>query len=167
MRKLGRPTDQRMAMLRNLATNLLWYGQIETTLHKAKEVQSYAEKLITKAINAHEDTVKATKTVVNDKGVKTKVAVVNDGPKKLAVRRYLLKKTYPIKEVRLPKETKAAYEARTQDIKFPLIEKVFNEIAPRYAKRAQELGTGGGYTRILKLDNRAGDNAQMVVIQLI
>ena len=31
-RKLGRPSDQRMALLRNQVTNLLWYGKIETTL---------------------------------------------------------------------------------------------------------------------------------------
>ena len=41
-RKLGRPTDQRMAMLRNQVTNLIWYGKIETTLARGKEVQSLA-----------------------------------------------------------------------------------------------------------------------------
>ncbi len=46
-RKLGRPTDQRMAMLRNLVTNLLEKGRIETTVQKAKETQSMAEKMIT------------------------------------------------------------------------------------------------------------------------
>ena len=38
MRKLNRPTDQRLAVMRSLATNLLWYGKIETTFEKAKEV---------------------------------------------------------------------------------------------------------------------------------
>ena len=46
-RKLGRPTDQRMAMLRNLVTSLLENGRIETTVQKAKETQSIAEKMIT------------------------------------------------------------------------------------------------------------------------
>ena len=36
MRKLQRPTDQRIALIKNQATNLLWYGRIETTLEKAK-----------------------------------------------------------------------------------------------------------------------------------
>ena len=58
MRKLNRPTDQRLSVLRSLATNLLWYGKIETTLEKAKEVRTYAEKLLTKAINTYEDVVK-------------------------------------------------------------------------------------------------------------
>lgn len=43
-RKLGRPTDQRMALIRNQATQLLWYGRIETTFDRAKEVSRYAEK---------------------------------------------------------------------------------------------------------------------------
>ena len=49
-RKLGRPSDQRMAMLRNQVTNLIWYGKIETTLARGKEVQAMAEHLITIAM---------------------------------------------------------------------------------------------------------------------
>lgn len=48
-RKLGRKRDQRRALLRNLATSLVEYESIETTLPKAKEVLPYMEKLITKA----------------------------------------------------------------------------------------------------------------------
>ncbi|MBE6065056.1 50S ribosomal protein L17 [Clostridium cochlearium] len=46
-RKLGRPTDQRMAMLRNQVTSLLKSGKIETTVTRAKETRSLAEKMIT------------------------------------------------------------------------------------------------------------------------
>ena len=46
-RKLGRPTAHRNAMLRGLVTYLLENGQIETTLSRAKEVRSEAEKMIT------------------------------------------------------------------------------------------------------------------------
>ena len=45
-RKLGRPADQRKALLRNQVTNLIWYGKIETTLQRAKEVSSVAEHYI-------------------------------------------------------------------------------------------------------------------------
>ena len=48
-RKLGKPTDQRMAMLRAMVTYLLENGQIKTTLARAKEVQPLAEKMITLA----------------------------------------------------------------------------------------------------------------------
>ncbi len=46
-RKLGRPTDQRRAMLRNLVTSFLENGKIETTETRAKETRSLAEKMIT------------------------------------------------------------------------------------------------------------------------
>jgi len=48
-RKLHRETDQREALIKGLADALIIYGRIETTLPKAKEVQPYVEKLITKA----------------------------------------------------------------------------------------------------------------------
>jgi large subunit ribosomal protein L17 len=46
-RKLNLPTDQRKALLRNLVTSFLENGRIETTLTRAKETQSLAEKMIT------------------------------------------------------------------------------------------------------------------------
>ena len=46
-RKLGRPTDHRMAMLKGMVTFLLEKGKIETTLTRAKEVSAHAEKMIT------------------------------------------------------------------------------------------------------------------------
>ncbi|HML46664.1 MAG TPA: 50S ribosomal protein L17 [Clostridia bacterium] len=51
-RKLGRPADQRKALLRNQVTHLLWYGRIETTQARAKEVRSVAERLITSKLHA-------------------------------------------------------------------------------------------------------------------
>lgn len=49
LRKLGRPTDHRKAMLRNLVTSLLRNGKIETTETRAKETKRMAEKMITLA----------------------------------------------------------------------------------------------------------------------
>jgi large subunit ribosomal protein L17 len=48
-RKLGRPTDQRRAMLRSLVTSFLKHGKIETTETRAKETRKLAEKMITLA----------------------------------------------------------------------------------------------------------------------
>jgi large subunit ribosomal protein L17 len=48
-RKLGLPTDHRLAMLRNLVTSFLKYGKIETTITRAKETSKLAEKMITLA----------------------------------------------------------------------------------------------------------------------
>lgn len=52
-RKLGKPTDQRMAMLRAMTTYLLESGQIKTTVTRAKEVAPLAEKMITLAKGAN------------------------------------------------------------------------------------------------------------------
>ena len=83
-RKLGKRTDQRMAMLKNQVSELLWYGEIETTLDRAKEVRRMAEKLITLAIRTYQDEVTVKKSVTGAKGDKVETEFVNDGAKKLA-----------------------------------------------------------------------------------
>ena len=165
--KLGLPTKERNALLRNQVSNLLWYGKIETTLAKAKSVRSKAEKILTLAINSYDDTVKAVKTITDAKGAKVKQEVINDGPKRLAARRKIMSYVYDIQEQRKEKESKETFKARIEGINHPLLEKIFNVYAPKYANRAKEKGQGGGYTRIIKLGNRRGDAAEMAVVELI
>ncbi len=74
---------------------------------------------------------------------------------------------YDVQEQRADKEAKTSFVERTKGINHPLLEKIFNVYAPKYAERAKKLGTGGGYTRIIKLGARRGDNAEMVVIELV
>ena len=167
IKRLGRPSKERNAVTRNQATDLLWMGKITTTVAKAKALRSFVEKILTKAINTYEDTVKVQKTVVDEKGNKVVTEVLNDGAKKLAARRWIMAKLYSVKELRQKGETKEAFIARTEKIKNPLIEKIFNVYAPKYATRAKELGQGGGYTRIIKLGLRKGDAAEMAMIELI
>jgi large subunit ribosomal protein L17 len=167
IKKLGRATDQRMAVMRNQASYLLWYGKLETTVEKAKSLQSYAEKVITLAVNSYNDTVKVEKETVDAKGEKVKKEIINDGPKKLHARRQIMNKVYDIQEQKQDGEAKSAFVSRTKDIKHPLVEKIFNIYAPKYAKRMEESGQGGGYTRVIKIGNRKGDNAAMAIIELI
>ena len=47
------------------------------------------------------------------------------------------------------------------------MDKLFNEIAPKYAARKEELGQGGGYTRIYLLGERRGDGSETAVIELV
>ena len=165
--KLSRTHAHRVAMLSNMATSLILHKRVETTLAKAKDLRTYAEKIITKAINTYEDVVKVNKTVVDAKGAKSTKEVVNDGAKKLAARRDIMSKLYDIQEQRAEKESKADFIKRTEDIKHPLVEKIFNVYAPKYAKRNADNGVGGGYTRIVKLGTRNGDNAEMAIIELV
>ncbi len=166
-RKLGKPTDQRMALLRNQTTQLLWYGRIETTVDRAKEVARMAEKLLTKAINTYRDVVKKVETRKKD-NKDVQVELVNDGPKKLAARRAIMRVLYDVPELRQEKETTASFKARTHNIKHPLIEKIFNEYAPKYDERAKNSGNNyGGYTRIVKTGYRRGDGAETAIIELV
>ncbi len=164
--KLGRPTDQRLAVLRNQVSHLFKYGRIETTVAKAKAVSQEAEKILTLAINSYEDNAKTEKTITEN-GTKVKKEVVNDGPKKLAARRKIMAFLYDLKEERREKEGLEAYRARTQGINHPLIEKIFNIYAPKYAERAKELGTKGGYTRVIKTGARRGDAAELAIVELV
>ena len=74
---------------------------------------------------------------------------------------------YDLQEIKGEKESKAAFRAKTQDVNHPLIEKIFNVYAPRYAERANKLGQKGGYTRVIKLGARRGDNAEMARVELV
>ncbi len=165
--KLGRTTEQRMAILRNQASQLLWYGKIETTAARAKELRSYVEKLITKAIKTYDDVIEFEVTVKDKKGKEVKTTSVKDGPKKLAARRAIMAKTYDLQEVRAYNEQKSDFKKRVGRVQHPLMEKLFNEIAPKYAQRAEELGQGGGYTRIYLLGERRGDASEKAIIELV
>ncbi|MGI5877015.1 MAG: 50S ribosomal protein L17 [Christensenellales bacterium] len=166
-RKLGRPTDQRMAILRGLVTDLFQNGKVTTTVARAKEVRKIAENIITIAMDECDNTVTVQKTINNVKDQSVEVEFVNDSPSRLAARRRIMAMIYEAPIPRKEKESKEDYAERTQDINHPLVEKIFREIAPKYKKRAQEIGTKGGYTRILKLGPRRGDGAESVVLELI
>lgn len=166
-RKLGRTASQRKAMLRNLTTNLLWYGRIETTEAKAKEVRGIVDKMITLAIREYDQTVEVEKEFYNEKKQIVKETFVNDLPSKLHARRLMMAYLYDIKEAKQDDENKADYKARTKDNKHPVVEKLFREYGPKYRARNQEKNCAGGYTRMYKLGARRGDAAEMVVIELV
>ena len=166
-RKLGRTSKERNALLRNLASQLLWYGRIETTAQKAKELRSYVEKLITKAVNTYDDNIEFEVTKKDAKGKEITVTSVKDGAKKLAARRAIMAKTYDLQEVKAFNEKKSDFKERTKSVQHPLMDKLFNEIAPKYAARKEELGQGGGYTRIYLLGERRGDGAETAIIELV
>ena len=129
--KLGRDSSARKALFRDLVTDLFLYERIQTTEAKAKELRSVAEKLITKAKRGD---LHARRQIASFVRNESKSRNAQD-----------------------PKETKKEKKEKKQTA----IEKLFDEIAPRYAERP------GGYTRILKLGPRRGDAAPMVYVELV
>ena len=166
-RKLGRTADQRKALLRGLVTNLIWYGRIETTEAKAKEVRRIAERMITLAVKECDNTVSVTKETHNELGQLVTLELTNDAPSKLHARRMMMAYLYDLQEQKLADENKADYKERTKDNKHPVVEKLFREIGPKYKARNAEKNCSGGYTRIYKLGPRRGDAAEMVILELI
>lgn len=78
-----------------------------------------------------------------------------------------MSKLYDLQEIKGFNESKSAYKARTEEIAHPLVEKLFNEIAPKYAQRNDEKNCAGGYTRIMTLGERRGDAAEVAIIELV
>lgn len=72
-RKLQKTSSHRKAMLKNMATSLFRQGRIETTLPKAKELRSYAEKIITTAKTNDLSSRRRVMRKINDKEVVTKL----------------------------------------------------------------------------------------------
>lgn len=174
-RKLGRTSNQRKALLRNQVTNLLYNGKIVTTEAKAKEIRKIAEHLITLAVKEKDnfETVKVTAKVAQKDKDGKRIKEVKDGkkvtvytevekeikkdmPSRLHARRQMLQVLYPVTEV--PAEN-AGKKKNTKEV--DLVEKLFTEIAPKYADRK------GGYTRIVKIGPRKGDAAMEVLIELV
>lgn len=166
-RKLGRPTDQRMAILRNQVTALLDNGSIQTTISRAKEIRKIAEKLITLAVRECDNSITVTKGIKNEKGQIVQTEVTHDSVTKLIARRKIMSVLYDIQLPRKDRENRTEYRERQGGVKHPLVNKMFNEIGPHFKERVQEKEIGGGYTRILKLGPRKGDGAEMVIIELV
>lgn len=166
-RKLGVNATQRIALIKNQASALLWYGKIETTEARAKEVASYVSKIITLAVNTYADTVETEVTVKDSKGKEVTKTLIKDGVKKLNARRKIMTLVNDLKEIKADGESKAEFKKRTAAVKYPLIEKIFDEYAPKYSARKEEKGQGGGYTRIYKCGPRKGDAAEVAIIELV
>lgn len=113
--KLNRRSDNRKALLRDLATQFFLHGRIETTEVKAKELRRVVEKLIT------------------------------------------LGKKGDLASRRLAAETIRFLQIDDEYA----IQKLFDQIAPKYADR------NGGYTRIYKVGPRKGDGTKMAIIELV
>ena len=154
-RKLNKPTDQRMALLKNQVQALILHERLVTTEARAKEVRSLAEKLITRA---------KVDTVANRRYVERyiqKPPLPSESKEQFARR----KAANPA-AVRRSMTVRAFREAEHPER--AILEKLFTEIAPRYRDRAKDPpGGNGGYTRLTKMPSRRGDSAPQAVLTFV
>ena len=140
-----------MSMLRNLATSLVNADKdyIVTTISKAKELRPFVEKAITlarKAQNLSGDTAKVEEVHLRRQAARYFHA--GNSTFKIAQSRFRGKKG----EEKEPIERTAGVKA---------VQRLFSELGVRYKDR------NGGYTRVIRLGRRSGDNAEMAVIELV
>ena len=170
-RKLGKTTDIRLAMLKTQVTDLILHGKIETTEARAKEVKAIADSLISLAVKEkdHFETVdqKVSREKLDSKGNKvTELVKSKNGKEYLKVVREEVtekrQKDMPSRLNARRKMMKSLNKVKDENGKnIDLTAKLFNEIAPKYEGRV------GGYTRIIKLGQRRGDAAEIVLLQLV
>ena len=144
-RKLGRTTEHRISMLRNLATSLINAREerIITTVPKAKELRPFVERAITLSRRA--------RNLTGD----------NSDSGALHLRRQAAAFFHA------GNMQQAALTGRRGQLRAPrsagvaALRRLFDELGERYKDRH------GGYTRILKLGRRGGDNAELAIIELV
>ena len=149
-RKFNRDTSHRRAMFKNLAGNLFLHERIETTDAKAKEIRRICERLITRATRLGDE-------LTVDVGKLKEAERVRVVARRVAAQRLVARD--------LPKTgTKTLADGTTESV--DLVHKLFHDIAPRFLARVKA-NKGGGYTRVIKLNPRRGDNSPMAIIEIL
>lgn len=136
---LGKAQDQRNALLRSLATELILHGEIKTTMARAKALKPYAEHIITLAKQGTLHSRRLAAKFIFDK----------------ETGKFMNFETGEILEgvEKANKEQKAVAQT--------ILRKLFAETGKKYANR------NGGYTRIYRMPPRRGDASEMALIQLV
>lgn len=136
---LGKAQDQRNALLRSLATELILHGEIKTTMARAKALKPYAEKVITLAKQGTLHSRRLAAKFIFDK----------------ETGKFMNFETGEVLEnvTKADKEQKAVAQT--------VLRKLFAETGKKYANR------NGGYTRIYRMPPRRGDASEMALIQLV
>ncbi|MBQ7409946.1 MAG: 50S ribosomal protein L17 [Clostridia bacterium] len=165
-RKLGKPTDQRLAMLKVQTTDLLVNGKIVTTEARAKEVKAIVDSVIALAVkeykNFEEVEVKVVKAKLDNNGRKVTEKVTSKNGKEYL--RVVKEEKTEKRQKDMPSRLSARRKLMTKVNKVEgvdVMDKLFNELAPKYEGRV------GGYTRILKMEPRRGDNAEQAILMLV
>ena len=143
-RKLGRPTEHRISLLRNLATSLVnsREDRIVTTLPKAKELRPFIEKAITLSRKA--------------------ASLQGNGAEVQSVHlRRQAAGYFHAGNFRRATTTRRGQVPPPRSAGVAALKRLFDELGERYKDRP------GGYTRIIKMGRRAGDGAELAIIEFV
>jgi large subunit ribosomal protein L17 len=143
-RKLGRTTEHRMSMLRNLATSLVnsREDRIVTTLPKAKELRPFIEKAVT--LSRRAASLEGDSTEVQSVHLRRQAASYFHAGN--------FRRALTTRRGQIPPPRTAGVAA---------LKRLFDELGERFKDRP------GGYTRIIKMGRRAGDGAELAIIEFV
>jgi len=160
-----------MSILKNLTTDVILYGKVETTAARAKEVKAIVDSVVALAVKEKDnfETVnqKVVKARIDTKGNKVTEKVTSKNGKEYY--RVVKEETSEERQKDMPSRLNARRKIMTKINKvkdkdgnnIDLPAKLFGEIGAKYADRV------GGYTRIIKMGRRDGDAAEKVMLQLV
>ena len=143
-RKLGRTTEHRISMLRNLATSLInsREDRIVTTLPKAKELRPFVEKAIT--LSRRAASLEGDASEVGRLHLRRQAAgFFHSGNYRRAI------------------ATRRGHTLPPRTAGVAAVRRLFDELGERFKDRP------GGYTRIIKMGRRTGDGAELAIIELV
>lgn len=160
-RHLSRTTAHQLAMRRNMAQSLFQYGQIETTLVKAKELRPFVERLVTLA---RRRTLQARQRLVAELGDRAVIEKdqqeAYDAMSDAQRQKVLFSRSG--RRHRIGNVPAAYNKKKISFVAQSVVNKLIEEIAPRFSDR------NGGYTRIIRLaKRRIGDNGDLAILQLV
>lgn len=135
--KIGRTASHRRCLIANMLKSLIEHGHIETSVAKAKELKRHADRLITLA---KKNTLASKRQAIADLMI-TRSALTS-------------------KAARAAKKKVDADKEKPRG-KHVLITKLFGPLAERF------IGRNGGYTRLVRVGERVGDNAPTCILEFI
>lgn len=139
---LSKPQDQRKALLRTLATSLLSYGEIKTTMTRAKALKPYTEKIISLGKRGDLHARRQAAAFIYDQQLDGFVCT-------------------ECKTFKPSANDEKKCECGGKATEMTVLRKLFSNVAPKYTER------DGGCIRILRMPPRRGDNSEMALIQLV
>lgn len=158
---LSRTPAHLKAMRRNMAQSLFQYGEVRTTIHKAKAVRPFIERLVTLARKGTLQSRQRVTALMGDRSIlsreeEEKYADMSDAQRQKVMTARSGRRHRAGRVPACYNKKKIPFVAQS------IVHKLMTEIAPIYKDRP------GGYTRIIRLaDRRIGDNSDLAILQLV